>query len=44
MEKSLDEKRMDRLYKLLRKLEVAHDAETAAALRWALFQLEQHIT
>ena len=35
---SLDEKRLDRLYKLL---ERERDPDTAAALRWAIFVLEQ---
>lgn len=36
---TLEEKRIDRLYKLLRQLE-SKDPDTAAALRWAIFQLE----
>jgi len=35
---SLDAKRLDRLYNLL---ERAQDPDTAAALRWAIFTLEQ---
>ena len=35
---SLDKKRLDRLYKLL---EAMKDQDTAAALRWAIFTLEQ---
>jgi len=35
---SLDAKRLDRLYDLL---EREQDPETAAALRWAIFTLEQ---
>lgn len=34
----LDQKQVDRLYTLL---ERGKDADTAAALRWAIFQLEQ---
>lgn len=36
---NLDLKQLDRLYALLRKLE-RKDPDTAAALRWAIFQLE----
>lgn len=36
---TLDQKRLDRLYVLLRKLE-GKDPETAAALRWAIFAIE----
>ena len=36
----MDEKNIDRLYALLERAEREHDAETAAALRWAIFQLE----
>ena len=39
---SLDEKRLDRLYELLRGGE-GIDSDTAAALRWAIFTLEQHL-
>ena len=34
----LDRKRLDRLYQLLEK---EKDADTAAALRWAIFTLEK---
>lgn len=37
---TLEEKRIDRLYKLLHKLE-DKDPDTAAALRWAIFKLER---
>lgn len=37
---SLDEKRLDRLYALL---EREKDPNTAAALRWAIFTLEQYL-
>lgn len=36
---TLEEKYIDRLYKLLHKLE-DKDPDTAAVLRWAIFQLE----
>lgn len=35
---NLEEKRIDQLYKLLRKNK---DPEAEAALRWAIFELEQ---
>lgn len=38
---SLDQKRIDQLYKLLHKAEQERNTEGAAALRWAIFQLEQ---
>lgn len=37
---SLEEKRLDRLYALL---EDERDPDIAAALRWAIFTLEQHL-
>ena len=37
---SPDEKRLGRLYALL---EREKDADTAAALRWAIFTLEQYL-
>lgn len=36
----LDKKNLDRLYKLLRRAEREKDADTAGALRWAIFTLE----
>ena len=36
----MDEKNMERIYALLERAEREHDTETAAALRWAIFQLE----
>ncbi len=39
---SLDKKRLDRLYELLRVGE-GIDSDTAAALRWAIFTLEQYL-
>ncbi|MEA4934983.1 MAG: hypothetical protein VB071_15575 [Lawsonibacter sp.] len=35
---TLEQKRIDHLYKLLR---CTKDPDTAAALRWAIFELEQ---
>ncbi len=37
---SLDQKRLDRLYQLL---ERERDPDTAAALRWAIYTLEQYL-
>lgn len=37
---SLEEKRLDRLYNLL---EREQDPDNAAALRWAIFTLEQYL-
>ncbi len=37
---SLDEKRLNRLYGLLEK---EQNPDNAAALRWAIFTLEQHL-
>lgn len=36
----MSEKNIERLYTLLERAEREHDTETAAALRWAIFQLE----
>ena len=36
----MSEKNIKRLYTLLERAEREHDTETAAALRWAIFQLE----
>ena len=36
----MDEKKIDRLYELLERAEKERDFESAAALRWAIFQLE----
>lgn len=35
------EKKIDRLYELLERAEKEHDAEAAAALRWAIYTLEE---
>lgn len=37
----LDQKRVDRLYRLLDRFEREGDIDTAAALRWAIFTLER---
>lgn len=36
----MEQKKIDRLYALLERAEKEHDTEAAAALRWAIFQLE----
>lgn len=36
----MDEKRIEQLYKLLERAENEHDAEAVAALRRAIFELE----
>lgn len=36
-----EQRKIDRLYEILDKLEKQKDTENAAALRWAIFQLEQ---
>ena len=37
----MEEKRIDQLYRLLERAEREKDTEAAAALRWAIFTLEQ---
>lgn len=39
----MEEKRIERLYELLEKAEKEKDTESAAALRWAIFTLEQAV-
>ena len=36
----MEQKKIESLYELLERAEKEHDAEAAAALRWAIFQLE----
>lgn len=36
----MEKKNIERLYKLLERADREHDAEVAAALRWAIFTLE----
>lgn len=36
----MDEKRIEQLYKLLERAEAEQDTEAAAALKWAIFDLE----
>ena len=40
---SLDQARLDHLYRLLHRAEREHDVDGAAAIRWAIFTLEQHL-
>lgn len=37
----MKEKNLERLYELLERAEKERDAETTAALRWAIFELER---
>ena len=37
----MNEKKIEKLYVLLERAEKEHDAEAAAALWWAIFQLEK---
>ncbi len=37
----MNEKKIEKLYELLERAEKEHDAGAAAALRWAVFQLER---
>ncbi len=36
----MEQKKLDKLYVLLERAEKEHDAETTAALRWAIYRLE----
>lgn len=36
----MDKQKLERLYELLERAEKANDIEAAAALRWAIFTLE----
>ena len=37
----MDQKKIDKLYKLLERAEKEKDDEAVAALRWAIFKLEE---
>lgn len=37
----MEEKKINRLYELLERAEKENDTESVAALRWAIFTLEQ---
>ena len=39
----MEQKKIDKLYALLERAEKEHDTEAAAALKWAIFQLEASI-
>ena len=39
----MEQKKIDKLYALLERAEKEHDTEVAAALKWAIFQLEASI-
>lgn len=36
----MEDRRMQKLYELLEKSQLEHDTDTEAALRWAIFTLE----
>ena len=38
---NMEEKKIEKIYDLLERAEREKDTETAAALRWAIFQLER---
>ena len=38
--KSMDKKKIEKLYELLERAEKEQDTEAVAAIRWAIFQLE----
>lgn len=38
----MDKQKIERLYELLERAEKEHDVEVAAALRWAIFNLENY--
>lgn len=42
-ENTMEEKKIDRLYELLERAEKERDTESAVALRWAIFTLEQAV-
>lgn len=37
----MEEKKIEKLYELLERAQREHDTEAEAALRWAIFQLEE---
>lgn len=37
----MEQKKIDKLYALLERAEKEHDMEAAAALRWAIYTLEE---
>lgn len=38
----MDKQKIEKLYMLLERAEKEHDTESAAALRWAIFNLENY--
>lgn len=38
----MEEKKIEKLYELLERAKQEHDQEAEAALRWAIFQLENN--
>ena len=40
---AVEQKKIDKLYELLERAKKEHDAEAAAALKWAIFQLEASV-
>lgn len=38
----MDEKKIDKLYELMERAKKEHDTEAAAAIRWAIFKLENY--
>ena len=40
---AVEQKKIEKLYALLERAEKEHDAEAAAALKWAIFQLEASV-
>ena len=40
---AVEQKKIDKLYALLERAEKEHDTEAAAALKWAIFQLEASV-
>lgn len=38
----MDEQKIERLYQLLERAKREHDTESVAALRWAIFNLENY--
>ena len=40
---AVEQKKIEKLYELLERVEKEHDADAVAALKWAIFQLEASI-
>lgn len=41
--KTMEKKKIEKLYEILERVEQENDIEAIAALRWAIFQLEESI-